>query len=111
MADNKLYYGDNLAVLRAGIEVARPERDRGVDLIAYVDRDARLGRFVARPIQMKAATKRVFSLDPKCANFPVCSWSMFGILEVHPTPGALLSHTRTRRPLPTRCVIQEPANG
>lgn len=26
-------------LLRAGLEVARPERDRGIDLIAYVDLD------------------------------------------------------------------------
>lgn len=57
-------------LLRSGIEVARPERDRGVDLIAYVDRDARIGDFVACPIQMKAATDAVFSLDPKYARFP-----------------------------------------
>src|ERR1700681_4201880 len=57
-------------LLRSGIEVARPERDRGVDLIAYVDRDARVGNFVACPIQMKAATNAVFSLDPKYAGFP-----------------------------------------
>ncbi|MHB2036215.1 MAG: hypothetical protein ACYCPW_05680 [Nitrososphaerales archaeon] len=25
-------------LLKAGLEVARPERDRGIDLIAYVDR-------------------------------------------------------------------------
>lgn len=52
-------------LLGSGIEVARPERDRGIDLIAYVDRDARVGNFVACPIQMKAATNAVFSLDPK----------------------------------------------
>jgi len=55
---------------RAGIEVARPERDRGVDLIAYVDLDERVKSFVACPIQMKAATGAVFSLDPKYAKFP-----------------------------------------
>lgn len=57
-------------LMRAGIEVARPERDRGVDLIAYVDLDARIGKFVACPIQMKAATRSVFSLYPKYAKFP-----------------------------------------
>lgn len=56
--------------MRAGIEIARPERDRGIDLIAYVDRDARIGSFRACPIQMKAATGEVFSLDPKYAQFP-----------------------------------------
>ncbi len=57
-------------LMRAGIEVARPERDRGIDLIAYVDKDARIGSFIACPIQMKAATGAVFSLDPKYAKFP-----------------------------------------
>ena len=31
-------------LLRAGLEVARPERDRGIDLVAYVDLDPE-GRF------------------------------------------------------------------
>jgi hypothetical protein len=53
----------------AKIEVARPERDRGIDLIAYLDRDAQAGQFVARPIQMKAATAECFSLDPKYEKF------------------------------------------
>jgi hypothetical protein len=57
-------------LLRAGVEVAKPERDRGIDLIAYVDLDERVGKFVACPIQMKAATRAVFSLDPKYAKFP-----------------------------------------
>ena len=47
-----------------GLEVARPERDRGVDLIAYLDLDE-AGRFVACPIQMKAATAASFSLSRK----------------------------------------------
>ncbi len=57
-------------LLRAGLEVAKPERDRGIDLIAYLDLDERVGQFVACPIQMKAATGAVFSLDPKYAKFP-----------------------------------------
>jgi hypothetical protein len=57
-------------LMRSGIEVARPERDRGIDLIAYVDRDTRIRNFIACPIQMKAATGAVFSLDPKYAKFP-----------------------------------------
>jgi hypothetical protein len=54
---------------RASVEVARPERDRGIDLIAYLDQDALAGKFVACPIQMKAARARCFSLDPKYAKF------------------------------------------
>jgi hypothetical protein len=58
---------------RAGIEVARPERDRGIDLIAYIDRDERVGKletFVARPIQLKAASCKSFSLFPKYEKVP-----------------------------------------
>lgn len=55
---------------RAGIEVARPERDRGVDLIAYVDLDSRVRDFIACPIQLKATSGAGFSLDPKYAKFP-----------------------------------------
>jgi hypothetical protein len=47
-----------------GLEVARPERDRGVDLIAYLDLDE-AHRFVACPIQMKAATTASFSVFSK----------------------------------------------
>lgn len=56
-------------LMRAGIEVARPERDRGIDLIAYLDRDRQERRFIARPIQMKAASRARFSLFPKYAKF------------------------------------------
>lgn len=50
-------------LVSAGLEVARPERDRGADLIAYVDLDEAGGGFVACPIQMKAATKASFAVD------------------------------------------------
>lgn len=57
-------------LLTAGLEVAIPQRDRGIDLIAYVDRDARLPSFVAVPIQLKAATGRSFSIATKYSKFP-----------------------------------------
>src|ERR1700722_3669640 len=53
-----------------GLEVARPERDHGIDLIAYLDLDETGGTFVACPIQMKAATFRSFGVDRKFAKFP-----------------------------------------
>ena len=54
-------------LLLAGLEVAFPARDRGIDLIAYLD----LGeRFIARPIQMKAASARSFGLLQKYEKFP-----------------------------------------
>lgn len=36
-------------LFRAGLEVARPERDRGIDLIAYLDMD-KSGRFAPTAI-------------------------------------------------------------
>ncbi len=57
-------------LLQAGLEVARPERDRGVDLIAYLDLDKTVGDFIACPIQVKAASKSTFGLDPKYQRFP-----------------------------------------
>ncbi len=56
-------------LLRAGLEVARPVRDRGIDVIAYADLEPELGAFVARPIQMKAASARNFRVDKKYAKF------------------------------------------
>ena len=57
-------------ILRASLEVAVPMRDRGIDLIAYADLDSKVESFVARPIQMKAASKRIFGLDRKYRKFP-----------------------------------------
>ena len=51
---------------RAGIEVARPERDHGVDLVAFLDSD----RFRARPIQVKAASRQSFNVLCRYARFP-----------------------------------------
>ncbi len=53
-------------LLRAGLEIAVPLRDRGIDLIVYDD----LAAFVARPIQMKAASGRSFSIHKKYDKFP-----------------------------------------
>lgn len=52
-------------LLLAGLEVALPARDRGVDLLAYVDLESKVSSFVAVPIQMKAASGRAFSIDRK----------------------------------------------
>ena len=57
-------------LLRAGLEVARPERDRGVDLIVYADLKSKVPSFIARPIQMKAASKEHFSINRKYEKFP-----------------------------------------
>jgi len=50
-------------LLAAGVEVARPIRDRGVDLIAYIERDKK--SFWARPIQLKAASEENFIINKK----------------------------------------------
>lgn len=55
-------------LIEGGIEVARPERDHGVDLIAYVV-DAP-GGFLASPIQLKAATARSFGIWRKYQGTP-----------------------------------------
>jgi hypothetical protein len=57
-------------LLRAGLEVGLPIRDRGVDLIAYADLNERVSTFIARPIQMKAASTSSFSIEAKYARFP-----------------------------------------
>jgi hypothetical protein len=56
-------------LLSAGLEVALPLRDRGIDLIAYADSGDGLPEFAARPIQMKAASCESFSLDSKYSKF------------------------------------------
>jgi hypothetical protein len=64
--------GRNLLVswlVRDGLEVAKPERDHGVDLVAYLDLDETGGGFVACPIQMKAASAASFSLFRKYDRF------------------------------------------
>jgi hypothetical protein len=55
-------------LLRDGLEVAVPVRDRGIDLIAYADLSKQVARFASSPIQMKAATTSAFSVDQKYAR-------------------------------------------
>jgi hypothetical protein len=57
-------------LLRAGLEVAFPARDRGIDLIVYADKGQGVQSFVVKPIQMKAASVRSFGIDRKYAAFP-----------------------------------------
>mgnify|MGYP001302917790 CR=1 FL=1 len=56
-------------LLMAGLEVAAPMRDRGVDLIAYLDLSIEASTFIAIPIQMKAASCRAFSINRKYEKF------------------------------------------
>lgn len=53
-------------LIQHGFEVARPHRDRGIDLIAYRDREA--GHFAAVPIQMKASSGTRFGAWRKFGN-------------------------------------------
>ena len=52
-------------LLRDGLEVALPVRDRGVDLIAYADLSRQVAKFAARPVQMKASTTSAFGVFSK----------------------------------------------
>src|SRR4051812_11848974 len=55
-------------LLRDGLEVARPERDRGVDLIAFLEGTPDRP-FAACPIQMKASTGAAFGVHRKYERF------------------------------------------
>ena len=57
-------------LLQANLEVAIPLRDRGIDLIAFADLYTHVQSFIARSIQMKAASVRSFGVDKKYARFP-----------------------------------------
>lgn len=52
-------------LLRDGLEVAAPARDRGVDVIAYADLSVQVAKFSAKPIQMKAFSTAGFSVATK----------------------------------------------
>ena len=56
-------------LLRDGLEVAVPARDRGVDLIAYADLTHQVAAFAARPIQIKSFTTSGFSVAEKYSKF------------------------------------------
>src|SRR5690348_6901400 len=57
-------------LLAAGLEVALPLRDHGIDLIAYVDKGEQVTEFHGCPIQMKAASSHAFSINKKYKKFP-----------------------------------------
>lgn len=54
---------------REGIEVAEPVRDQGIDLVAYLSKDDGADRFQARPLQLKVASDRAFSIRRKYLAF------------------------------------------
>ncbi len=55
-------------LIKDGVEVAVPLRDRGIDLIAYLDMDEGVDKYISMPIQMKASSKRSFSVNSKYAK-------------------------------------------
>lgn len=57
-------------LLAAGVEVAVPVRDHGVDLVAYLDVESIAEGYSARPIQIKSSSSQSFSIDKKYAKFP-----------------------------------------
>lgn len=52
-------------LVREGFEVARPLRDRGIDLVVYA-----VGPFKAVPIQVKVKTAEGFDLSKKYSRYP-----------------------------------------
>ena len=80
-------------LLHVGLEVATPVRDRGIDLIAYADLGVAVDRFVARPIQLKAATGRSFSIGRKYEKFPGLLLAyVWGLNNLTSTRCYLMSH-------------------
>jgi hypothetical protein len=79
-------------LLRDGLDIAVPARDRGIDLIAYADRSSRVKEFTARPIQMKAASEKSFSIDVKYEKIP--DLIIAYIWHVH-EPNAIVTYALT----------------
>jgi hypothetical protein len=57
-------------LMRFGLEVAVPVRDRGVDLIVYDDLGKHSNCYRSRPVQLKAAWAQSFAIDSKYEKFP-----------------------------------------
>ena len=75
-------------LLAAGLEVAEPIRDHGIDLIVYRDgkEDSETPvKFAARPIQLKTSSKKTFELYRKYDRFDelriVYVWNAEGIWD------------------------------
>ncbi len=69
-------------LLAGGVEVAVPVRDKGIDLIAYLDRTEEGRGFLARPLQLKANQEARFGLHRKYEQFQnllmVYAWNVSG---------------------------------
>ena len=85
-------------LLQAGLEVASRQRDRGIDLVVYLDLDKRVGDFVACPIQIKAASERSFGLDPKYKRFPrLLLVQIWHVTESHKTQAFAMTYAEAFR--------------
>ena len=84
-------------LLVAGLEVATLLRDRGIDLIAYVDLAADASKFAAVPISMKAASERAPN-DPCVPSIGVG----LGVACLFPAGGASLALVVVARTLSAR---------
>jgi uracil-DNA glycosylase len=67
---------------REGVEVARPARDRGIDLVVF--HDIADQPFRAVPIQMKASTERVFSINRKYIGRGIVMAYVWHVLRPEP---------------------------
>jgi hypothetical protein len=74
--------GQNIFIsmlIKAGLEVAKPYRDRGVDLIIYEERKQR--KFMSIPIQLKISSKKSFSINKRYSKtkhlITVYLWNIF----------------------------------
>lgn len=82
-------FGKNILInklLASGIEVAQPVRDRGVDLIAYVERRSNSQQFVANPLQIKVFRGSGFSIDRKYSKisnlYMIYIWNVLNQCDV-----------------------------
>src|SRR5262245_12329537 len=69
-------------LLIAGFEVAKPERDKGIDLIVYSD--VRGEPFRAVPLQLKAASSRIFSVNRKYIGRGIVMAYIWRVLQSQP---------------------------
>lgn len=63
-------------LLRDGLEVAVPARDRGVDVIAYADLSRQVAAFTARPLQLKAFSTSALILHAVRSETFSSSWDL-----------------------------------
>ena len=70
-------------LMRQGFEVARPVRDKGIDLIVYLDNSD--DEFSATPIQIKSAQGKTFSIQRKYEDRGIVMAYIWGATGDNPT--------------------------